>query len=57
MKFFNRKKYYTIVWSYGYDELEKYNNIIKARSKEEACIKLYNRHILPIYIYSIKEGI
>ena len=57
MKFFNRKKYYTIVWSYRYDELKKYNNIIKARSKEEACVKLYNRYSLPIYIYSIKEGI
>ena len=57
MKFFNRKKYYTIVWSYGYDELEKYNIIIKARNQEEACIKLYNRHSLPIYIHSIKERI
>ena len=57
MKFFNRKKYYTIVWSYGYDELEKYNNIITAHNKEEACIKLYSRHSLPIYIHSIKEGI
>ena len=57
MKFFNHKKYYTIVWSYGYDELEKYNIIIKARNREEACIKLYNQHSLPIYIHSIKEGI
>ena len=45
------------VGKHVYDELEKYNIIIKARNREEACIKLYNQHSLPIYIHSIKEGI
>lgn len=50
-------KYYIVEWSYDNIGEYRYTTISRAFHPMKAGIKVQKQHALPIYIYSIKEGI
>ena len=54
MGLFNKKKWYMVTWAYEINMMPS-TDVVKARSKGEACSKVMKKHALPIYIKNVEE--